>query len=117
MSGKINVPLVGGLLAGIAASVCCVGSLILLLLGLGGAWVSYLTALEPYRPVFIAIAVIALSIAYLRIYRPKSGESCKKGKVCATLKVSRLYKRLFIGVVFVVIISITSPYLIPIIDR
>ncbi len=115
MSGKISVPLVGGLLAGIAASVCCVGPLILLLLGLGGAWVSYLTILEPYRPVFIVIAVIALSIAYLRIYRSKPEESCKEGKACAIPKVSRLYKRLFIGVVIVLIISVTSPYLIPII--
>lgn len=38
--------LVLGVLAGIGASVCCVGPLVLLALGIGGAWVGNLTALE-----------------------------------------------------------------------
>ena len=75
MSEKVHIPLLGGLLAGIAASLCCVGPLVLLLLGFGGAWVSNLTVLEPYRPIFISIALIALSIAYLRIYRQKPAQS------------------------------------------
>ena len=40
--------LVAGVLAGIGASVCCVGPLVLLALGIGGAWIGNLTALEPY---------------------------------------------------------------------
>jgi mercuric ion transport protein len=115
MSEKINVPLIGGLFAGIAASLCCVGPLILLLLGLGGAWVGDLTALEPYRPIFIGIAVVALVIAYLRIFRAKGELSCDEGKVCEQLKVNRLYKWLFLGVVVVVLTSIMSPYLISVI--
>ncbi len=115
MPKKINIPLVSGLVAGIAASLCCVGPLILLLLGFGGAWVSNLTALEPYRPIFIGIALVALSIAYLRIFRAKPEQSCEQGKVCAQPQVNRLYKLLFVGVVVVVFASIISPYLIPLI--
>ncbi|MEE9345218.1 MAG: mercuric transporter MerT family protein [Methylococcales bacterium] len=115
MLEKTTVSLIGSLLAGIAASLCCVGPLILLLLGFGGAWVSNLTVLEPYRPIFIGIALIALSIAYLRIFRVKSEQSCEQGKVCAQPQVNRVYKRLFIGVVLVVLASIVSPYLIPLI--
>ena len=115
MPEKINVPLVGGLLAGIAASLCCVGPLILLLLGFGGAWVSNLTVLEPYRPIFVGIAVVALVIAYLRIFRTKPELSCDEGKVCVQPKVNRLYQWLFLGVVVVVLASIMSPYLIPVI--
>ncbi len=117
MSEKINTPLVSGLVAGIAASVCCVGPLLLLFLGFGGAWVSNLTALEPYRPIFIGIALLALSLAYLRIYRPKSEQSCEEGNVCTKPQANHLYKRLFICVVVIVLASIASPYLIPLIYR
>lgn len=48
--------LIAGVLAAIGASVCCVGPLVLLALGIGGTWVSKLTAMEPYRPVFICIS-------------------------------------------------------------
>ncbi len=113
MLKKISTPLVGGLLAGIAASACCVGPLVLLLLGFGGAWIGSLTALEPYRPVFIGIAFIALFIAYQRIYRPKPEQPCEVGEICAQPCVNKLYKWLFIGVLVVVLVSIASPYLVP----
>lgn len=44
--------LIAGVLAAIGASVCCVGPLMLLALGIGGSWVGSLTAMEPYRPLF-----------------------------------------------------------------
>jgi mercuric ion transport protein len=46
---------VGGL-AAILASTCCLGPLVLLMLGVSGAWIGNLTALEPYRPLFIVAA-------------------------------------------------------------
>jgi mercuric ion transport protein len=53
----INVKnsLVAGILAALGASACCVGPLLLLTLGIGGAWVGRLTVLEPYRPYFTAL--------------------------------------------------------------
>ncbi len=112
MSEKFSLPLVGGFLAGIAASLCCVGPLILLSLGIGGAWVSNLTALEPYRPVFIVLACAALVIAYSMIYQSASNQACKEGAVCATPSANRLYKIIFWCVVTVVLAAIASPYLI-----
>src|ERR1700746_2162387 len=50
--------LIGGVLAGIGASACCVGPLLLLSMGIGGAWIAHLTALEPYRPLFIVLQVL-----------------------------------------------------------
>jgi len=110
VSGKFNLPLIGGLFAGIAASLCCVGPLVLLSLGVSGAWISNLTALEPYRPLFIAIALIALVIAYLVIYQSASDQSCEEGKICAEPASQRWYKNVFWCVVAVVIIAIASPY-------
>ena len=115
MVKRISTPLIGGLLAGIAASACCVGPLVLLLLGFGGAWIGYLTALEPYRPLFIGIASVALYVAYQRIYRPKPEQLCEETEVCAKPRVNMFYRRVFIGVVIVVFTLVVSPYLVPII--
>jgi hypothetical protein len=40
-----GLPMLGAVLAGIAGSVCCVGPLALVSVGVGGAWVATLTAL------------------------------------------------------------------------
>lgn len=112
MLEKFNLPLVGGLLAGIATSLCCAVPLILLSLGVGGAWVSNLTALEPYRPVFIVLACAMLVIAYFQLYETEENQACEEGKVCAEPATRRLYKKLFWGVVVVVLVAFASPYLI-----
>ena len=41
--------LAAGGLAAILASACCLGPLILVLLGFSGAWIANLAVLEPYR--------------------------------------------------------------------
>lgn len=115
MLEKFSLPLIGGFLAGIAASLCCVAPLILLSLGIGGAWVSNLTALEPYRRIFIVLAIFALVIAYFQIYLPVEKPCCDENNVCAKPSTQRLYKTLFLVVAAVVIASIASSYLISII--
>jgi mercuric ion transport protein len=59
-----------GGLAAILASACCLGPLVLIALGFSGAWIGNLTVLEPYRPIFIGVALVALFFAWRRIYRP-----------------------------------------------
>lgn len=49
--------------AAVAASACCTIPLALVSLGIGGAWVGTLTVLEPYRWIFIALAIGALGYA------------------------------------------------------
>jgi mercuric ion transport protein len=73
--------LVAGVLAAIGASVCCVGPLLLLALGIGGAWVSNLTAVEPVRPVFIAATLLFLGFAFRRLYLVP--QRCEPGTPCA----------------------------------
>ena len=60
--------LIAGALAAIGASVCCVGPLVLLALGIGGAWVGNLTAMEPYRPIFIGLTLLFLGLAFRKLY-------------------------------------------------
>ena len=103
--------LLAGGAAAILASTCCIGPLVLVLLGISGAWVGNLTLLEPYRPLFIATALIALFFAHRRIFRPV--QACAPGAVCAIPQVRTTYKRVFWGVVGLVLIAVTYPYIAP----
>ena len=86
-----NRALVASVLAAIGASVCCVGPLVLLALGIGGTWVGSLTAMEPYRPIFIGLTLLFLGLAFRRLYLVPP--SCALGASCAdplTLRRQRL---------------------------
>ena len=73
--------LLAGVLAAIGASVCCVGPLVLLGLGISGAWISNLTALEPYRPIFIGLTLLFLGLALRKLYFVP--QVCEPGTPCA----------------------------------
>ena len=60
--------LVAGVLTAIGASVCCVGPLVLLALGIGGTWVGNLTAMEPYRPILMGLTLLFLGLAFRQLY-------------------------------------------------
>ena len=99
--------LVGGL-AAILASTCCLGPLVLVALGLSGAWIGNLTLLEPYRPFFIAGALVALFFAGRRIFRP--AQACQTGEVCAAPRSRRIYKIVFGIVSVLVLVALIFPY-------
>lgn len=83
--------LFAGGLAAILASTCCLGPLVLVALGFSGAWIGNLTALEPFRPIFIAAALVAMFFAWRRIYR--QAPACKPGEVCAIINRSKSTKK------------------------
>ena len=107
---KSGILALGGL-AAILASSCCLGPLLLVTVGLGGAWIGNLTRLEPYRPLFLGVALIALFFAWRRIYRP--AEQCLPGEICALPQTRRLYKLLFSVVAGLVLIALSFPYIAP----
>lgn len=85
--------LLAGGLAAVGASACCAGPLLLVSLGLGGAWMTSLTALEPLRPVFIVLAVLAFGLVFHRLYlRPAE---CAPGEACAVSAVRRRQRLIF----------------------
>lgn len=104
-------PLVAGALAAILASTCCLGPLVLVALGFSGAWIGNLTALEPYRPLFIGAALLALFFAYRRIFRPM--QACQPGELCAVPKVRVAYKVIFWVVAALVVVALAFPYVLP----
>lgn len=113
MSGPQNGRglLFAGGLAAILASTCCLGPLVLVALGFSGAWISNLTVLEPYRPILIGAALIALCFAGRRIFRPV--QACKAGEVCAIQQVRTTYKLIFWVVAALVLVALGFPYVMP----
>ena len=74
---------VGGLFLAILASMCCIVPFIFLLLGISGAWISYVTVMAPYQPLFIMTSLGFLGAGFWKVYR-KPKAACDEGSFCAT---------------------------------
>jgi mercuric ion transport protein len=62
-------------------------------IGVGGAWIVQLRALERFQWVFIALALAAFGYAFYRLYlRPVS---CEAGTACATPATRRRRRTVF----------------------
>ena len=103
--------LLAGGLAALLASTCCLGPLVLITLGFSGAWISQLTVLQPYQPMFIGAALVALFFAGKRIWRPAA--QCAPGEVCALPRVRRAYQLLFVGVCALLLMALVFPLIAP----
>jgi len=104
--------LFGGLAAAVAASVCCLGPLVLLGLGVSGAWIGALSAFEPYRPFFIALALGLLGFAFYSVYRRPKPEGCGEGSYCANPRAERINKVSLWTVTVLVAAMLAAPSLI-----
>lgn len=100
--------LIAGGFAAVVASVCCVGPLILLALGVSGAWIANLTALEPYRPVFVVAALMFLALAFHRLYLAPA--ACATGTRCASASAGRRRRLIFWLVAVPVVALLAFPW-------
>ena len=66
--GGARRSLIAGGIAAVGASLCCVAPFVLVLMGVSGAWIGSLTALAPYRPIFIGVALVFMAIAFRKLY-------------------------------------------------
>lgn len=78
---SVRTSLVAGALAALGATACCLGPLLLVTLGIGGVWLSALSALEPFRPIFIGVAALFFGVAFHRLYIVP--RRCAPGDMCA----------------------------------
>jgi len=95
-------------LAAVGASLCCVAPLVLVTLGIGGAWLSMLTQFEPARPVFIALTLGLLALAWRRLYRQPA--ACEPGKACADITVMRRQRFIFWLVAALLLLLLAFPW-------
>ncbi len=101
----------GGILGALAASSCCILPLVLFSLGISGAWIGNLTALAPYKPIFIAITLGFIGYGYWLVYRkPKA---CADGAACARPLPGRLVKTSLWIATAIILLALAWPWLLP----
>ncbi len=114
-TGRKKLAAAGGVVGALLASSCCIAPLLLLSLGIGGAWMSNLTALAPYQGYFIAAAVVFQGAGYWYVYR-KPKAACEAGSFCASPKSDRVVKiALWFATALVVLavgVNVVGPYLL-----
>jgi mercuric ion transport protein len=79
------------------------------MLGFSGAWIGNLSALEPYRPLFLGFTLIVLLLAGFRIFRP--AKDCDVEGTCSTPCTRRIQKFLFTVVALLAVVAFAFPYL------
>lgn len=97
--GLAVVSVVGAFLA----SACCIVPLLLVTLGVSGAWIGNLTALEPYKPYITAATLVPLGFGFRQVYfKPKT--VCEPGSYCARPRSAIITKiALWIATIFIVL--------------
>jgi mercuric ion transport protein len=101
---------VGGILGALAAASCCVVPFALFMLGVSGAWISNLTALAPYQPIFATVTLGFLGGGFYLVYwKPKA--ACAEGTYCATPRSGRTAKIGLCTATVLVVIALGFPRL------
>jgi mercuric ion transport protein len=100
----------GGIIAALGAASCCVIPFLLFSLGVSGAWIGDLTALEPYQPIFAVLSLACIGFGAWRIHR-KSKAVCTDG-YCANPRSDRIARIGLWSAGILVIIAVGFPYLI-----
>lgn len=111
-AGKARLVSVGGILAALGAASCCVVPFALFTLGISGAWISNLTALEPYQPLFVAVTFGFLGYGFYLVYR-KPKVACAEGSYCARPSSGRTAKIGLWTATVLVAIALGFPKLAP----
>jgi mercuric ion transport protein len=79
MSVNIQKNWIGGLLAALAASLCCIAPLLAIFGGISGA-ATYFNWIEPYRPYIVGLTVLIFAVAWYQqlVVVPSGQEDCCK---------------------------------------
>ena len=108
MSSKTQkATLVGGVLASLVASICCIGP-IFAVLGVSSA--GMISKFEAYRPIMIAVTVIFVGVAFYQTYKKKPAQECIEGSYCATPKSDKWNKAILWASSVLILGFITFPY-------
>jgi mercuric ion transport protein len=113
MSDKIEkitfLSSIGSVIAGFIASLCCIGPLIFVILGLSGA--AFFSKLEQYRWLFGTFALSALALGFFFEYRTEN--ECAPDSSCTVNPNSRRINKIILWIAAVlVLVLIFSPNII-----
>ena len=97
--------LVGSVAAGILASACCIGPLLLGALGIGSAGVA--SAFAPWRPLLLGLTALFLTFGFYLAYRPRRDAQCAPSETCA-VPASRRSRRITLWMVTVLTVALAT---------
>jgi len=99
----------GAIGSAVAASICCLGPVVLAVVGLGGG--ALLLKFEPFRPLLLVVTALFLGGAFYLTYRRPLPEDCEQGSPC-TRPSSRKGQRIALWIVtIIVLLAAAFPYL------
>lgn len=97
----------GAVGAALLASLCCIGPLLFVTLGVGAGLAS---RFEPLRPVFSLLTVALIAIGFYIVYaRPPKSEACDTDGVCAVPRSRTREKILLWTATVVALLLLTFP--------
>jgi mercuric ion transport protein len=102
----------GGVVGAILAASCCIGPLVLVSIGVSGAWIGNLTALEPYKPYFAAVTLVFLGLGFWQVYFRKK-PACEVGSYCARPQSSRITQIALWSATALIILALTIDFWAP----
>ena len=103
----------GSVVGAIVASSCCILPLVLVTLGISGAWIGNLTALEPYKPYTLGVTALLLAGGFWHVYfRPK--KACTDGSYCARPNSAKITKTVLWLATVIAVLAATISYWVPI---
>ncbi len=81
-AGRGGLLAAAGIVGALLASSCCIAPLVLVTLGVSGAWIGNLTVLEPFKPFVLAVTAVLLAGGFWHVYfRPRP--ACPEDGYCA----------------------------------
>lgn len=104
---KTSLASVGGIAAAVIASLCCIGPVLVVFLGVGG--IAAFSVFEVYRPHLIGLTVLLIGLAFYLTYR-KREVKCEDG-TCKVETASEWTKTGVWGATLLAIAAIGFPYL------
>lgn len=104
---KTSLSTAGGIITAIIASLCCIGPVLVALIGIGS--VGAFAVFENYRPHLIGATILLLGIAFYLVYR-KREVKCEDGS-CKIQDAGKWNKAGVWGATFLAAVAIAFPYL------
>ena len=105
----------GSIMGAVLASGCCVLPFVLFSLGISGAWMSNLRALEPYSGYFIILSLGLAASGLYAMKRRKASQLCTTDGYCASTRADRIRSIILWGSVALITLALAWPKLLPLI--
>jgi mercuric ion transport protein len=112
ISSKNGVVAAGGLITAVLASSCCIVPLVLVMLGVSGAWIGSLRALEAYQPIFVVITLGFLTYGFWQVYF-KPRRDCVDDTACSRPLPNLLIKTVLWVATALIALTLTIDYWAP----